>query len=132
METMSIGAVARGAGVQPSTLRYYERIGLLPAPRRVGGQRRYDPAVLRQLAVIAAAQAAGFTLAEIKTLLTETPDVPLSARWQTLAARKRDELDARIARAEAMKDVLAEGARCRCRTLDDCALTAHYTPAPLP
>ena len=49
---LTIGAVARAAGVAATTLRYYEQIGLVPAPARVGGQRRYDDAVLTRLEVI--------------------------------------------------------------------------------
>ncbi len=63
MEELTIGEVARRAGVRTSTLRYYESIGLLPAARRVNGRRRYAPAALRMLAVIHLAQQAGFSAA---------------------------------------------------------------------
>jgi MerR family transcriptional regulator, redox-sensitive transcriptional activator SoxR len=70
---MGIGAVASRAGVRPSALRYYERIGLLPTPERENGQRRYDGEVLREvldrLAVVRVAQQAGFTISEIRPLL---------------------------------------------------------------
>lgn len=46
---LTIGEVARRSGVAATTLRYYEQIGLLPAPTRLGGQRRYDEAVLSRL-----------------------------------------------------------------------------------
>ncbi|MGH3417579.1 MAG: MerR family transcriptional regulator, partial [Actinocrinis sp.] len=49
---LTIGKVAREAGVAATTLRYYEQIGLVPAPARVGGQRRYDDSVLARLEVI--------------------------------------------------------------------------------
>src|SRR5690242_17893511 len=52
---MTISAVARQAGLQPSAIRYYERVGLLPPPIRAQGQRRYDAHVLQQLAVIGTA-----------------------------------------------------------------------------
>jgi MerR family redox-sensitive transcriptional activator SoxR len=58
--------VAQQAGVNTSLIRYYERIGLLPPPERVSGQRRYDAAVLRRLAVIDVAQRAGLSLDEIR------------------------------------------------------------------
>lgn len=132
METLRIGDVARRASVQPSAVRYYERIGLLSAPLRAGGQRRYDASVLRQLAIIAAAQSAGFTLAEIKTLLTGLPDIPLSARWRFLAERKRGELAARIAQAEVMKRVLAAGTQCQCHTPDDCTVTTRCSASVSP
>ena len=61
--------MARRAGVATSSIRYYERIGLLPEPGRAGGQRRYDADVLGRLAFIGVAQSAGFKLREIKALL---------------------------------------------------------------
>ena len=66
MEEMAIGEVARRAGVRASALRYYESIGILPAPRRVNGRRRYDGEVLELLTVVRVAQQAGFTAAEIR------------------------------------------------------------------
>jgi DNA-binding transcriptional MerR regulator len=55
---LTIGEVARRAGKRASSIRYYESIGLLPTPRRVGGQRRYATETLRTLAVIDVAQRA--------------------------------------------------------------------------
>ncbi len=57
---LTIGDVARESGVAPTTLRYYEKIGLVPAPARIGGQRRYDDAVLARLEVIRLCKSAGF------------------------------------------------------------------------
>ncbi|MEO1442094.1 MAG: MerR family transcriptional regulator, partial [Chloroflexota bacterium] len=54
-----IGEVARQSGVSASTLRYYEGIGLIPAPVRVSGQRRYNADIFRVLRTIQAAQRAG-------------------------------------------------------------------------
>src|SRR4051812_3286731 len=66
---LTIGDVARRAGVATSSIRYYERIGLLPKPERSGGQRRYHADVLGKLGFIGVAQSAGFKLREIKELL---------------------------------------------------------------
>ena len=119
---LSIGAVARRAGVRPSTLRYYETMGLLPAPDRVGGRRRYTADVLPRLALIAAAQQMGFTVAEIGTLLHGfSPDTPASARWRVLVAQKLPEVEALIGRAQGMKRLLEEARTCGCLTLDACA-----------
>ncbi len=94
VEMFTIGEVAAMAGLQPSTLRYYERIGLLPAARRVSGQRRYTTAVLPLLAVIQMAKEASFTLPEIQALLhTEANGAVISERWQTLATAKIRELE---------------------------------------
>ncbi|MEP7002815.1 MAG: MerR family transcriptional regulator, partial [bacterium] len=61
MDGMGIGEVGRRTGLQPSAIRYYERIGLLPKPQRAGGKRRYDASVLEWLSLIALAREGGFT-----------------------------------------------------------------------
>lgn len=88
-EGEQIGEVAQRAGVRPSALRYYERVGLLPEPRREAGRRRYDSGVLCEvldrLAVVGVAQQAGFTIAEIRTLLDGfSEDTPPSERWRIM------------------------------------------------
>ena len=131
MAELTIGEVARRAGIRPSALRYYESVGLLPAPRRVGGQRRYGAAVLDQLAVIRLAQQAGFTVVEIRTLLHGfTADTPPPARWRALAERKLVEVDRLLRRVQLMKRLLEASLDCACPTLDDCArLLARETDA---
>jgi MerR family redox-sensitive transcriptional activator SoxR len=101
---MSIGEVARSVGVRPSALRYYESVGLLPAPERINGRRRYDGEVLREvldrLAVVRLAQQAGFTISEIRTLLNGfSENTPPSERWRLLAEEKLPEVDVLIERA---------------------------------
>ncbi|HET9221136.1 MAG TPA: MerR family transcriptional regulator [Roseiflexaceae bacterium] len=123
MEELAIGEVARRAGIRPSALRYYESIGLLPAPRRVNGRRRYDQSTVQMLRVVQLAQQAGFTVAEIQTLLHGfAPDTPPAARWQPLAQHKIAELDALIERAQRMKQILETGLNCGCLRLEDCAV----------
>jgi MerR family redox-sensitive transcriptional activator SoxR len=123
MEELAIGEVARRAGIRPSALRYYESIGLLPAPRRVSGRRRYDESTVQMLRVVQLAQQAGFTVAEIQTLLHGfAPETPPAARWQPLARKKLRELDALIERAQQMKQVLETGLNCGCLRLEDCAI----------
>src|SRR5437660_56132 len=119
MNIMSIGKVAQEVGIQASTIRYYESIGLLPAPRRVNGIRRYEDSVLQKLGVIQLAQQAGFTISEIQTLLHDFPDdTPPSVRWQALATRKIAEIDAMIARATTMKTLLEQALlQCQCEQL---------------
>jgi len=123
MEDLAIGEVARRAGIQPSALRYYESIGLMPAPKRVSGRRRYDEHTVQMLKVVQLAQSAGFTVAEIQTLLHGfAPDTPPAARWQPLARQKLSELDELIARAQHMKRVLEKGLNCGCLHIEDCAV----------
>lgn len=109
----TIGEVAVLAGVQASTLRYYERIGLLPPARRMSGQRRYTTTVLQMLAVIQMAKEASFSLPEIQVLLQSQPDgVAISDRWRDLATRKIGELEAVITHAQEMKALLEESLVC--------------------
>ena len=123
MDDLAIGEVARRAGIRTSALRYYERIGLLPAPRRVSGRRRYDESTVQMLRLIQLAQGAGFTVAEIQTLLHGfAPETPPAARWQPLAHKKMQELDALIERARQMKRVLETGLNCGCLRLEDCSV----------
>jgi MerR family redox-sensitive transcriptional activator SoxR len=118
---LSIGAIAERAGLNTSAIRYYERIGVLPRAPRRAGRRRYDPAILEWLSLIALAREAGFTMAEIKRLVTDfSPGTRPAARWKELAERKLGELNAVIARAERMRAVLQIAVDCGCFRLEDC------------
>ena len=119
--TMRIGEVARRGGVNVSLVRYYDRIGLLPAAERVSGQRRYDESALRRLAVIDVAQRAGLSLEEIKELL-EHGDDPMSDRLRDLADQRLPEIDALIERAQRVRAWLASATGCGCQSIDECAL----------
>src|ERR1700746_2297900 len=66
---LAIGELARRAGVTASALRYYEELGLLPAPARISGQRRYPESAARLVAAILLYSDAGFTLAEQRALM---------------------------------------------------------------
>jgi MerR family redox-sensitive transcriptional activator SoxR len=118
---MRIGEVAEQAGVSTSLIRYYERIGLLPAPERVSGQRRYAGAVLRRLAVIDVAQRAGLSLEEISELV-HAGNEPISDQLRELAQRKLPEIDALIDRAQRVRGWLQTAGDCGCQTIDECAL----------
>jgi MerR family redox-sensitive transcriptional activator SoxR len=119
---LTIGEVARQAGVNASAIRYYERVGILPAPERVSGQRRYAPEAVRRLGVIDVAKQAGFTLDETRALLHADADSAAHAELRDLADRKLPEVEALIARAQAMRDWLLTARGCTCDTLDVCAL----------
>ena len=122
MTELTIGDVARRAGIQTSAIRYYERAGLLPKPPRSSGRRRYDASVLEWLAFIALAREAGFTIAEIKRLVSGfRPGTAPATRWAELATRKLAEIDALIARAERMRSLLKVVIDCGCFRLDDCS-----------
>lgn len=110
---MTIGEVAEIAGVATSTLRYYEDIGLIRPHRRVSKQRRYLADVLPTLALIQLAKDANFTLDEIKELLYDFPtEMPVSERWQIIAARKIEEIKAVIREAQSTQALLEESLDC--------------------
>ncbi|WP_374525185.1 helix-turn-helix domain-containing protein [Sphingopyxis sp.] len=68
--TISIGELSRRTGCNIETIRYYERIGILPLPVRRGRFRRYDSAGVRRLAFVRRARELGFPLDTVRTLLT--------------------------------------------------------------
>ena len=120
---MTIGAVAAQTGRRPSSIRYYEQIGLLPPAARVSGRRVYGPATVRTLAVIETGQRAGLTLDEIRALLSAAPgDQAATERLRELATRKLPEIRDLIARTEIVRDWLESAARCECPSLDACPL----------
>ena len=120
---LTIGEVARRAGVATSSIRYYERIGLLPTPERVHGQRRYDADVLGKLGFIGVAQSAGFKLAEIKELIGGVDSTAgMGEQMRTLSTRKLGEVEALLERTRAMKGWLEVAQQCGCATPAECAL----------
>ncbi|OMC10390.1 MULTISPECIES: MerR family transcriptional regulator [unclassified Mycobacterium] len=120
---LTIGEVARQAGVAATTLRYYERIGLVPAPTRLGGQRRYDDAVLARLEVIGLCKSAGFALEEIQVLFAD--DAPGRPASRALAEAKLAEIDAQMASLARARAVIEWGMRCTCPSIDACTCGIH-------
>ncbi|BBZ13985.1 MerR family transcriptional regulator [Mycobacterium branderi] len=120
---LTIGDVARESGVAPTALRYYEKIGLVPAPARIGGQRRYDDAVLARLEVIRLCKSAGFALDEIQVLFADdAPGRPVS---RALAEAKLAEIDAQMASLARARAVIEWGMRCTCPSIDACTCGIH-------
>ncbi len=119
---LSIGEVARRSGVPVTTLRYYETIGLVPAPRRISGQRRYDAAVLDRLVVISVCRRVRFTLAETRELLDAMAGAGgVGGAWRALADRKLPEVDAMIEQLEVVRGYLGALSECRCTGMHECA-----------
>lgn len=130
MQLLSIGEVARRAGVPPSTLRYYESLEILGRPQRISGQRRYHADVLPVLEIIRVAKLAGFTLREIKLLLQGfSATEPPAARWQAMARQKLTEVESLILRAQEMKRILETGLNCECVQPDECLIFAPDGPS---
>jgi MerR family redox-sensitive transcriptional activator SoxR len=117
MRGLSIGEVARRASLRPSAIRYYEKSGLVAAPGRISGQRRYDRQILERLAIIRFAKHVGFKVAEIKQLLDGIEGRPPPKRWQHLAKQKRAEVDDLIAQAIAMRKLLDNTLAQKCPQL---------------
>jgi MerR family transcriptional regulator, redox-sensitive transcriptional activator SoxR len=121
--TLTIGELARQTDVAATTLRYYERIGLVQSPGRVGGQRRYDESILGRLDVIRLCKAAGFALEEIVLLFAD--DAPGRPASRALAETKLVEIDARIAELQRAREIIEWGMRCTCPSIDDCTCGIH-------
>src|ERR1044072_4166732 len=122
-ETMTIGRMAKAAGVNVETIRYYQRRGLLVEPRKPpGGHRRYPVAVLRQIAFIRRAQQLGFTLEEIGRLI-ELSDGRRCRAARVIAEKRHALVASRIAELDRMRvelERLIEA--CKARTKGDCPL----------
>ena len=118
----SIGELASETGVKVPTIRYYEGIGLIPAPPRTeGNQRRYDAAALERLRFIAHARAMGFPMDELRDMLRIAGhrDAPCEDIDALVRARLADVED-RLARLTALKSDL-EGMLCHKQgTVADC------------
>jgi DNA-binding transcriptional MerR regulator len=116
--SLSIGDVAERSGVAATTLRFYEGEGLLSTPDRVGGRRRYDEAVLTRLEVIGLCKAAGFSLEEIRVLLTD--DAPGRPASRSLAEAKLSDIDARMATLVRAREIIEWAMNCQCSSVDAC------------
>lgn len=124
MRELSVGDVARRAGVAVSALHFYERKGLIYSLRTAGNQRRFSADVLRRIAVIRVAQRVGMPLEAIRQALATLPDsrTPTREDWARMSATWRAELDQRIAQLLNLKDKLADCIGCGCLSLTACAL----------
>jgi DNA-binding transcriptional MerR regulator len=115
---LSIGEVARRSGVAATTLRYYEDSGLLRPPNRVAGRRRYDQSVVTRLEIIALCKAAGFSLDEIRVLLTD--DDPGRPASRSLAEAKLVDIDARMATLRRAREIIEWAMNCPCTSVEAC------------
>jgi MerR family transcriptional regulator, redox-sensitive transcriptional activator SoxR len=122
---MTIGELAAKSGLPASTIRYWERIGVLPGPQRTGGQRRYSEDSIQRLAVLRLAQACGFRLEEMRQLQHGFgAGVTPPRRWHELAIRKQQEVNEQIARLKAMRRLVNRVLLCGCADLSECGRIA--------
>jgi DNA-binding transcriptional MerR regulator len=120
---LTIGELASRTGVATSALRYWEQLGLLPAPDRVSGQRRYPSSAVVLVGEIVLLRDVGFTLREITELRTLRTSA--AAGWRELHERKLAELDERIAHMRAARTAIAHGLACPHDDIHDCPTFAR-------
>ncbi|PYM21558.1 MAG: hypothetical protein DMD78_17785 [Candidatus Rokuibacteriota bacterium] len=112
MPTFTIGQVAKAAGVAARTIRYYEEIGVLPVPKRMGsGYREYDQAAVQRVRFVRRARSLGLPLRELKALGSMLSDGPRPALRPRLIALVRAQLSAvkhQIADLEALQGELEQ------------------------
>ena len=125
---LTIGELAKRTGVATSTLRYYEELGLMPAPVRVSGQRRYPNSAVGLVGMILLLRDVGFSLRESKALLaSRTP----ADRWRGLAQRKLADLDQQIAKAQTAKEAITHALHCPYDDITTCPKSASIVAARL-
>lgn len=127
VKELTIGAVAKRAGVATSALRFYEEQGLIHSERTPAGHRVYHADVLRRVAFIQAAQRVGLRLGEISEALATLPEnrTPNRRDWARLGSEWRQRLDHQITLMERLRDDLTGCIGCGCLSLSICAL---YNP----
>ena len=126
VSSLTVGKLAAAGGVGVETIRFYQRKGLLAQPTRDSGIRRYGSDDLRRLRFIRQAQAAGFTLEEIKELLDLDAGEDRS-RARELANLRIAALDARIAQLRGARDALSRLAReCGEGSAGPCPILASF------
>jgi MerR family redox-sensitive transcriptional activator SoxR len=107
---LTIGELAKRTGVATSALRYYEQLGLIPAPVRVSGRRRYPESAVGLVGMILLLQDVGFTLRESKAFLGSRTQAVDS--WRSLSQRKLADLDEQIAKAQTAREAIAHALHC--------------------
>jgi MerR family transcriptional regulator, redox-sensitive transcriptional activator SoxR len=124
LEPLSIGELARRAGVTVPTLRFYEKRGLIASTRTTGNQRQFPRHSLRRLAVIAAGQRVGLTLAQVADALAELPTgrAPTQREWRKMSEHWAVIVDARIRQLAVLRDSLDGCIGCGCLSLGKCTL----------
>jgi DNA-binding transcriptional MerR regulator len=121
-EILDIGEVAQRSGMTPSTLRFYELQGLIESVERKGLRRQYRPNALQTLAVVAICREAGFSLTEIKALLSTRG----GRGWKALVEQKRDELRSRARHLTTVATQLDHALGCPSPNVFDCV---HFQTA---
>lgn len=118
---MRIGEVAKLLDIPSSTIRYYEKRGLLPSPDRVSGARAFNSSALATLRFIKLGQAAGFTIQELQSLLERDIEGHSDdGLWRPEVESKRVEIQKKITELKQADVVLGRLMDCRCVTIEQC------------
>lgn len=125
-DRLTIGQVAEASSVPITTLRFYEKRGLIDPPARENGQRRYDPAVLMRLMVIRFCQIAGLTLDEIVAVLAD--ESPSRRDTKDIAASRIVAIDQQLEQLSLARLMMQSAIRCRCASVEDCLCGAMDAP----
>ena len=126
---MKIGDVAQRLGIPSSTIRYYEKKGLISPPERVSGKREFNSSTLLRLRFIQLCQAAGFTIGEILSLVEDYKSDPSkNGLWQPAVDNKRTEIQSKINELNRVDAVLDELVKCRCSSIEQCVGQALQDP----
>ncbi len=131
MPGQTIGDLARRTGTKVETIRYYERIGLLPAPARTGGNyRAYDEGQVGRLSFIRRARDLGFPLDDVRELLSLSDRRDRSCAAVDVIARQHlAEVERKIADLTMLRDELAGIiGQCRQDTIADCRIIEALAP----
>ena len=122
IKNFGIGALSRETGCNIETIRYYERIGLIPEPPRSnGGHRSYSRDHLRQLAFVMRSRALGFSISEIRQLLSLMDDNNSCEQVQSITVRHLKEINRKIEELTRLRSVLESAAdKCAGGTATDC------------
>lgn len=121
---LTVGEVARRAGVAVSALHYWEGLGLIRATRSTGNQRRYPRHMLRRVALLRMARTLGVPLAEVRDAFAELPEesAPTRQQWERVSSRWRADLEARRRMIERLEAELTGCIGCGCLSMERCGL----------
>lgn len=133
-DAITIGELSRRTGVNVETIRYYEKVKMLPAPQRsAGGRRIYGPVETRILAFIRRARELGFTPDEVRALLAlGGPGKASCAEVRVIAAHHLDDIRSKIGDLKKLERLLASTiAKCSGRRVPECPVIDILSPGPI-
>ncbi|UOR02459.1 redox-sensitive transcriptional activator SoxR [Leucobacter allii] len=121
-DLLTVGEVARRAGIATSAVRFYEDQGLISSVRTAGNQRRYPRYVLRRIGIISAARRFGIPLAEVSQVFDSLPEnrMPGKADWRRISRRWHKRLEVRRRELERLEEELVGCIGCGCLSLNTC------------